>query len=355
MKLLLAFAVCLELFTPWVVSNYVAVPCSDKEALAVAEKAIEHINRDRKHGFKYAVDRLENAQKETNGNTTYYLDIDVRETKCHVLIRKPLKDCKIRPFLETKGDGDCKVLIETTPEGTSHVNGYKCDVSPDSAEDVLERCPDCPVLIPVTSEQATHAAQVSLNKFNEVSNHTHHFDLQEIVRASVTGIVSMVTVEFLMKETTCLKNSDICTLQILPNPDLGFCRATVTPSSDSTEGIILECEIYNPQVARAEGDGAAPPAAEGDGAAPPEAEGTGHPDAKDQTVIHQEVVHDEATVAPDVEESMTVAPKRKRSAGKESSESSEEHVSGSGMKVVFPDLPADLTTCPGIHKYHEHQ
>lgn len=31
----------------------------------------------------------------------YYIDLDVLETKCHVLSRKSWKRCDIRPFMET--------------------------------------------------------------------------------------------------------------------------------------------------------------------------------------------------------------------------------------------------------------
>ncbi|XP_069753336.1 alpha-2-HS-glycoprotein-like [Narcine bancroftii] len=372
MKSLLAFAFCLELFTAWVVANYIAVPCTDQEALTLAEKAIDYINKDQKHGYKFVVDRLENVQKKTQGKTTYYLDIDTRESKCHVLNPKPLKNCEVRPFIETKGEGDCKVLVQVESGSPIHIIGYKCEVSPDSAEDVSKICVDCPHLIPTTSEPATHAAKVSLNTFNERSNHTHRFDLKEISRSSTKGVGHPVMVEFVIKETTCFKHTSQCTLNLLLHPDIGFCIATVTPGPSGVNGIEVNCEIYSIQVERPEPvsprvEDHIIPIPEGDdqSTVPPtveeeqpivEEEATAPSIAEHQTILNGEI-HDglPTTGFPEAEKFEDFPPKRKRSVKLDSSESSEEQTLINVNKIVFPDLPEHLGSCPGVRKYPEHQ
>lgn len=396
MKSLLALAVCLELCTTWVVSLYVAESCTSLENIALAEEAIGHINAGRKHGFKYALDKIENVQKQTQEGTTYYLDVEARETKCHVLSPKPLSECPIRPFTEVKGDGDCKIILDVLPGKPIHLNGYKCDVTPDSAEDVFEKCPDCPYLVPITNEEVIHAARVSVDKFNTESTFTHRFDLYEISR-STKGFNSPVYIEFVIKETTCSKHSAACTLNLLLNPIFGFCTSTVIPG-DVSEEVFVTCEVEGSKKEKAaiaiDGDGTVLPATDDEGTVPPmegatgspaiEEGGTAHPTIEEggtasspihegdtvppaleelgtltppiehQTIVHEETEAEAAHPIQQVVQS-TVPPKRKRSIINESSESSEELVYSPGKPFVFPDLPADLTTCPGRHRYREDQ
>ncbi|XP_072330167.1 alpha-2-HS-glycoprotein-like [Scyliorhinus torazame] len=383
MKLFLALAVCLHLFTSWAtaLNTYVAVACNGQEALAMAELAVDHINVDRKHGYKLSLDRIENAQdmNEVNGTTFHYLDIDVRETKCHLLSRKPLKDCEIRSFRDIKVDGDCKIVVETKTGAPGHVTGYKCEISPDSADDVAEKCLDCPHLILANSTGAQHAVQVSLEKFNKISNHMHTFTLEEITRASTKGPGTPVLVEYVIRETPCRKGSLACPLIHLPDPDRGFCASTVTPLNSTDETIEVACELYGTKVAEVPG-----PAVEGEGGAAPtvhaESDATLAAEVpvdvtpavktEDSTVAEPEdgshtqgrEDHDAPSAAPDavsaspeVEISEIIPPKRKRAAD-ESSESSEELIFNTGKQVIhFPDLPADPTTCPTKHKYPEDQ
>ncbi|XP_038672078.1 alpha-2-HS-glycoprotein-like [Scyliorhinus canicula] len=383
MKLFLALVICLQLFTSWAMplNTYVAVACNGQEALAMAELAVDHINIDRKHGYKLSLDRIENAQDMSgaNGTTLHFLDIDVRETKCHVLSRKPLKDCEIRSFRDVKVDGDCKMVVETKVGAPGHVAGYKCEISPDSADDVAEKCLDCPHLILANSTGAQHAAQVSLEEFNKKSNHMHTFKLEEITRATTKGLGTPVLVEYVIRETPCRKGSLACPLILLTNPDRGFCASTVTPLNSTGETIDIACELYSTKVAEApgpavEGEGGAAPTvhAESDATLAPEVPVDATPVVKteDSTVAAPEdgshaqgtedhdapsTAPDAVSVSPEVEISETIPPKRKRAA-EESSESSEELIFNTGKQVLhFPDLPADPITCPTMHKYPKYQ
>ncbi|XP_067898535.1 alpha-2-HS-glycoprotein-like [Heterodontus francisci] len=364
MKLFFALGVCLQLCTSWVMSSdsYVAVACNGQEVLAVAELAVDHINKDRKHGYKFSLDRIENAQEmKASGTDVHYLDIEVRETKCHVLSRKPLNDCEIRSFKETKVEGDCKVIIETKSGAPGHVKDYKCEISSDSAEDVSEKCPDCPHLIAKNSTEAQHAANAALNKYNQISNHTVTFALQEITRGSTKGPGTPVLVEFVIRETPCVKGSLVCPLIALLSPDLAFCVASVTPGNSGEETVVVDCEIYSTKVAEGAETASAPEGEGGTVAAPGEEGGTvAAPEAN--TNGQEAEVHITSTALPDFSsftptfgKSDSIPPKRKRSTD-ESSESSEELLASAGKQTIkFPDLPADATTCPTKHKYPEDQ
>ncbi|XP_078062513.1 alpha-2-HS-glycoprotein-like [Mustelus asterias] len=376
MKLFLALVVSLQLFTSWAVpvNPYVAVACNGPEVLALAELAVDQINKDRKHGYKLSLDRIENAQekKEANETTVHFLDFDIRETKCHVLSHTAVKDCEIRSFRDTKVDGDCKALVETKAGAPGHVTGYKCETSPDSADDVAEKCADCPHLILLNSTEAQHAAQVSLDDFNKVSNHQHLFAIEEITRASTKGPGTPVVVEYLSRETTCVKGRLECTLNLLISPDRAFCVSTVTPVNATTETIDRVCEFFIAKVVQGSGPDVAP-VGEEEHAAAPEGEGGAAPTVvveleegatpvaiaeADAAGTEDHSAPSEApdteTGTPDVEDSNTT-PKRKRSV-EDSSESSEEIISTAGKQVIhFPDLPADAATCPMKHKYPDDQ
>ncbi|XP_067850715.1 alpha-2-HS-glycoprotein isoform X2 [Heptranchias perlo] len=335
-----------------------------------------------------------------SGKTVHYLEFDVRETKCHLLSHKALKDCEIRSFKETKVEGDCKVIVEAKSGAPNHVKGFKCEISPDSAEDVAERYPDAPHLIAINSTEAEHAAKVTLNKFNQENNHMHTFELQEITRAASKGPGTPVLVEFVIRETACVKGRNACVLLLLLSPELGFCAGSVTPGNPD-EIVDVVCELYGTKVAEGtgtapaapegksgapaapegegtappapegegtappapEGEGTAPPAPEGEGSAPPAPEGEGVTEVapEDNTDAEGAEIHVVTSATPDTITPVFVQadgtpPKRKRSANTESSESSEEHITSAGKPIIhFPDLPADLTTCPGKHKYPEHQ
>lgn len=44
----------------------------------------------------------------------YYLDLDVLETKCHIGSPKPWKRCDVRPFMETVGHTNTRMLCSNT-------------------------------------------------------------------------------------------------------------------------------------------------------------------------------------------------------------------------------------------------
>lgn len=139
---------------------------------------------------------------------------------------------------------------------------------------------------------------------------------------------------------------------------------TVLPATDD-EGTVPPMEGATGSPAMEEGGTAHPTIEEGGTASSPIHEGDTVPPALEELgtltppIEHQTIVHEEteAEAAHPIQQVVqsTVPPKRKRSIINESSESSEELVYSPGKPFVFPDLPADLTTCPGRHRYREDQ
>nr|AFK11261.1 hypothetical protein [Callorhinchus milii] len=354
MKLLGVLAVCTVLLMPCVMSQiHEAIPCDSQEVVALADLAVNHINEVEKQGYKFSLDRIENVQqlKKDGGENVYYIEIDVRETKCHILDPRPLSDCKIRPFLDTKVEGDCKVIVVTKAGAPSSVDGYRCELSPDSAEDVIEKCPNCPTLLLPNDTGVLYAVNVSLHKFNHVSNHMHKFQLRDITRASGKGVGSPVMVEFSIQETPCRKASPLCSLIALISPQNGFCAATVTPAGATAPEIVdVTCELYSTKVAP--DSSTAPLEGESGTVASPEA-------ATVAVVENNPTAASEVAISPGI----MIPPKRKR-AVQESFESFEELLigtgqAGAGFEVLlklsrFPDLPAHFTSCPGVRRHPKH-
>lgn len=98
--------------------------CSSPEAQRMAEEALEQVNQDRSDGYILSLDRLydishtpERVRANTHtaraskrismhkitkclpqegGALLHKLSIDVMETQCHIISRKPWKQCEVR-------------------------------------------------------------------------------------------------------------------------------------------------------------------------------------------------------------------------------------------------------------------
>uniref|UniRef100_A0A8C2D2Y6 Si:ch211-262h13.5 n=1 Tax=Cyprinus carpio TaxID=7962 RepID=A0A8C2D2Y6_CYPCA len=167
-------------------TSLVHVPCDDKTVEKLSRLAVTYINEDRQTGYKFALNRITNIQAHQQGpaGKVYYLDLDVLETKCHVLSPKSWKKCAIRPFMETQISGNCNTTVLHTPGGFSYLYSYDCTLIPDPPEKLRLTCPDCPLLLPVDSYEAIAAAQTSLLKYNRQSTLPVSLTVNTITRAS---------------------------------------------------------------------------------------------------------------------------------------------------------------------------
>ncbi|XP_067897610.1 fetuin-B-like isoform X4 [Heterodontus francisci] len=198
---------CIQLFNSPVpayrqVVTFSAIPCDAMGAVNAADLAVNYINGARRKGYKYRLNRINNAQeKQEQYEFSYYLEFEVFETRCHVRSSKPLKRCEIRPFHLMKAFGKCKIIIRIS-KGFQNVKDYQCSEYP-----VENPCQGCIYMIPLNSRDVDRAVQVAIQKYNSESNDTNYFSLFNITRTLRKSVSSQrILVEFVIQETNCFKD-----------------------------------------------------------------------------------------------------------------------------------------------------
>nr|XP_029513217.1 fetuin-B-like [Oncorhynchus nerka] len=211
-------------------------PCNDKAVEKLSKLALTYINEDRTEGYKFALNRISNVHLHAQGpaGNVYYLRLDVLETKCHVRSSKPWKRCDVRPFMETKRT----YLI---------LYSYDCTLVPDPPEKLQQICPACPLLLPIDSPRAVHAAGLTLYKFNTQSTLPSSLALQNLTRASVqNGPVPATFVEYTVQE--CREGYvGMCVPTDNSGDPAGFCKGAVYGAIGQPD-VDVSCEIFHPQV-----------------------------------------------------------------------------------------------------------
>ncbi|NP_001279571.1 fetuin-B-like precursor [Callorhinchus milii] len=234
--------------------SYRALSCNALRVVAAADLAVEQMNAERSGGYKYILNKIENAQEKRGkgGSSSLFLEFEVLETRCHSLNPKPASECQIRSGREANS-GDCKVKLQMNSTRKDHVQSYRCLISPDSDDMILRRCPGCPYRIPLNNTDATHSVMIALQKYNRKSNRTNYFALHEITKASSQIVAGKnVFVEFAIQETACSKASQRPDCQAglgaLKSTHTGLCTASVYMPIFGKEKIEVNCELYEPQV-----------------------------------------------------------------------------------------------------------
>ncbi|KAL1250820.1 hypothetical protein QQF64_018616 [Cirrhinus molitorella] len=231
-------------------TSLVHVPCDDKTVEKLSRLAVTYINEDRTTGYKFALNRITNVQAHQQGpaGKVYYLDLDVLETKCHVLSPKSWKKCAIRPFMETQISGNCNTTVLHTPEGFSYLYSYDCTLVPDPPEKLRLTCPDCPLLLPVDSNEAIAAARTSLLKYNKQSTLPVSLTVNTITRASHQSSPFPASfVEYTVQECSIAAFPEVlCEPGHEGKEPVGFCVGEVL--GHSQQDVKVSCEIFRPQV-----------------------------------------------------------------------------------------------------------
>ncbi|NWH63364.1 FETUA protein, partial [Geococcyx californianus] len=225
--------------------------CDDPESEEAAEFAVNYINGHNHHGYKFSLNRIDNIRKipQELNNDLVFLELDLLETTCHVLNPTPLENCTVRSFTEHAVEGDCDVKLQKL-DGKYSVLASKCHSHADSSEDVLQVCPDCPLLTSLNNTEVLTAVTTALNDHNSKTAHAY-LRLLEIGRAKIQyEPAHIVSVEFAVAATNCSAadakdNVEAC--QLLPDDqsNFGFCTATMVkrPSQDLT----VDCQLYGHQ------------------------------------------------------------------------------------------------------------
>ncbi|KAM6127365.1 alpha-2-HS-glycoprotein [Phoenicopterus ruber ruber] len=225
--------------------------CDDPESEAAAEFAVNYINGHSHHGYKFALNRIENIHVRPQGlnNDIMFLELDLLETTCHILSPTPLANCTVRSFTQHAVEGDCDVKLQKL-DGKLSVVASKCHSHADSREDVLQFCPDCPLLASLNNTEVLTAVTAALNDHNSKTADAY-LRLLEIGRAKIQyHPAHIVSVEFAVAATNCSAekakdNAEAC--QLLPDDqsNFGFCTATMVtrPSQD----LKVDCQLYGHQ------------------------------------------------------------------------------------------------------------
>ncbi|NXA63482.1 FETUA protein, partial [Mohoua ochrocephala] len=226
--------------------------CDDPESVAAAEAAVNYINGHSHHGYKFALNRIEDIRVVPQGpnNDIIFLELDLLETTCPILSPTPLANCTVRSFAEHAVEGDCDVKLQKV-DGTLSVLASKCHSHADSSEDILKVCPDCPLLASLNNTEVLGTVSAALNDYNSKTTDSY-LRLLEIGRAKIQyHPAHTVVAEFAVGATNCSAeeakaNAGACQLLPEDQSNFGFCTAVMVklPSQD----LQVDCQLYGHQV-----------------------------------------------------------------------------------------------------------
>ncbi|NXY13118.1 FETUA protein, partial [Atrichornis clamosus] len=226
--------------------------CDDPESEAAAQAAVNYINAHSHHGYKFALNRIEDVRLVPQGpnNDILFLELDLLETKCPILSPTPLENCTVRSFTEHAVEGDCDVKLQKV-DGTFSVLASKCHSHADSSEDILRICPDCTLLASLNDTEVLETVSAALNDYNSKSTDPY-LRLLEIGRAKIQYYPAhAVVAEFAVGATNCSAEeakASVQACQLLPKDqsNFGFCTAVMVkrPSQD----LRVDCQLYGHQV-----------------------------------------------------------------------------------------------------------
>ncbi|NWR07286.1 FETUA protein, partial [Paradoxornis webbianus] len=226
--------------------------CDDPESEAAAEIAVNYINGHSHHGYKFALNRIEDIRVVHQGpnNHIIFLELDLLETTCPILSPTPLENCTVRSFAEHAVEGDCDVKMQKV-DGTLSVLASKCHSHADSSEDLLRVCPDCPLLAKLNNTEVLETVSAALNDYNSKTTESY-LRLLEIGRAKIQYHPGHVIVtEFAVGATNCSAEeakANVGACQLLPEDqsNFGFCRAVMVKSP--SQDLQVDCQLYGHQV-----------------------------------------------------------------------------------------------------------
>ncbi|NXV66963.1 FETUA protein, partial [Molothrus ater] len=226
--------------------------CDDPESEAAAEVALNYINGQSHHGYKFALNRIEDIRVVPQGpnNDIIFLELDLLETTCPILSPTPLANCTVRSFAEHAVEGDCDVKLQKV-DGILSVLASKCHSHADSSEDIRKVCPDCPLLARMNDTEVLETVSAALNDYNSKTTDSY-LRLLEIGRAKIQYHPGHVVVtEFAVGATNCSAQeakANVGACQLLPEDqsNFGFCTAVMVkaPSQD----LQVDCQLYGHQV-----------------------------------------------------------------------------------------------------------
>ncbi|KAK5618730.1 hypothetical protein CRENBAI_012645 [Crenichthys baileyi] len=239
----------------WAQLNVLRPECDSPEAEEAALVAQDYLNAQHTHGYKYALNRIEEIKIYTvpDGNNTHVLEIELLETDCHVLDPTPVANCTVRPKHLTAIEGDCDVVLKKVA-GVLTVTAFKCKTE-ESREDV---CLGCSTLLPLNHTQGLNFVQASLTKLNNGTPNLTYALLEvgrmstQVVAGGQKYITEFVIIEANCVNDTCVPLNDtmaahgICTSEGINDPSVN-CKmfSTMMPLVDAnTTGPALPPQVH---------------------------------------------------------------------------------------------------------------
>ncbi|KAG7488105.1 hypothetical protein MATL_G00030980 [Megalops atlanticus] len=211
--------------------------CDSADVEEAAFVGQDYINAQHTYGYKYILNRIEDVKvtQLSGGEELYSMELDLLETKCHVLDPTPLANCTVRPKHEVAIEADCDVLVKKMA-GVLSPLAFKCKSKPDSRE---EFCVGCMELLPLNDTDALQVVHSSLALYNNKSTDNSTFELLEVGRMSsqIVSLGAKIMVEYVILETTC-NASGSCIPLNFTLARRGFCTGSGTPVE-----LYVDCDI----------------------------------------------------------------------------------------------------------------
>ncbi|XP_037380441.1 fetuin-B-like [Talpa occidentalis] len=233
--------------------------CNDSDVLSFANFALGDINRDRKDGYVLSLNRVSDVREHRQDGPAalYYLTLDVLETDCHVLSRKPWKDCGGRSLHESVY-GQCKALFYMHKTARIlHTLSYNCTLRPVSRRSIHLICPDCPSPSDLSDPKVLEAATESLAKYNSEST-SKQYSLVKVTKASTQWVFGpSYFVEYLIKEAPSTKSqASSCTHQSPDSEPVGLCKGSLSQNRIETF-VSVTCNFFESQAPALGGENSA--------------------------------------------------------------------------------------------------
>ncbi|XP_077443516.1 alpha-2-HS-glycoprotein-like [Stigmatopora argus] len=228
------------------------VTCSEESVMAAANRAVQHINKHHKHGFKFKLQEVQNSkyQQFTGG---CHIDVNVKlvQTKCHFTNPKPHQECEASQRDERGAMATCSVEFWVM-WGMAKITKYDCTTRPArSNHEIQMLCPSCRKLLPLNDPTGVKAVQQAVRLFNQMSERQSYFTLLEVACLTSWNEVSIGTItwlKFALVETMCpreTKNTLTCTPRCPHRAVHVFCQTAYYNTHNQVGE--LDCEVYPPK------------------------------------------------------------------------------------------------------------
>nr|WAP48920.1 FETUB-2 [Crotalus scutulatus] len=233
--------------------SFVYPSCNSLVVKAAAEVALNKVNSNRKQGYILGLQRIFDVHElpKKNGDSLFYLILDVLETKCHIQSGKKWKECEFRNE-EGAVFGQCKAILQFNSNSKrSFVYKYGCALRPFASSVITRLCPDCPRPGNPSDDNFQKIARETLAKFNAENGHDRYFALVDVTKGKLQwNSGPSYYVEYTIQETSCPKStpvSDVTQCPLLPykTAERGLCKGSViNQGMKFQEAVTVSCNFF---------------------------------------------------------------------------------------------------------------